>query len=195
MLTFSGFQGANRALAADNEVQVDGTLSVTGDVQAMGDYKFGKSRFFYLNIPPCAFQKSDELSDGWDFNIHYARVIGSDSWVHAYAPVYLPQGAVVLNVRFYYMDATSGDMGFSGSMWRRANDVDITSEDMVHVSTTTSGSNIAIQYLDDFSIGVPTIDNENYTYVADVGMNPTMSTTSLRFYGCRIKYALNTMLP
>jgi hypothetical protein len=63
--------------------QVNGDLTVTGDVRILGDYSFGKSRFFYLNIPACTFQKSDEFSDGWEFDLHYARVIGSGSWVRA----------------------------------------------------------------------------------------------------------------
>jgi hypothetical protein len=94
------------------------------------------------------------------------------------------------------MDNSPGDMDFHGSLWRRANDVDVTSEDMVQVSTTTSGSDVAIQYVDDFSIGVCPSSTMKITPMwHSVGMHPTLSTSSLRFYGCRIKYTLNPMLP
>jgi hypothetical protein len=177
----------------DYEVNIGGGVYTGGDVCALGNYTFGKSRFFSLNIPACAFRKNEEYPDTWVAKSNYAYLNGSEN-VNAYAPVYLPQGAIVNRVEFYYRDNSISDVSLSGFLVRRYNFETVT-EDMATVSIDTVGFSPDVESIFDLSIGRATIDNQNYSYTVYIAWDPDGATNALRFYGCRIQYAMSTLAP
>jgi hypothetical protein len=172
-------------------------LDVSGSINISGNYQYTSAKTFYLNIPACAFKK-----DGWNTEEVWAtkggyqyRISGPYN-VDAYAPVYLPTGATVIEVMFfYYDDHATYNVEFAGAMRRRF----ITSpnsDTMAFVTTVSSGSNSnLVLSVEDNDIDYPTIINSTYSYQVKINWDPQINGENLRFYGCRIEYTMTTVTP
>jgi hypothetical protein len=170
-------------------------LDVNGDVQASGDFHYASARTYYLNMPAAAFRKNEYHTTIWANPGTYAYILGTVDNIYVHSPVYLPQGARVTEVRFYYYDNDySGNVSFTGYLVRRGNTQEAPLT-MAAVSTSSSGYSTAILSEADTTISSATIDNANYVYWVSVDWDADVAGSGLRFYSCRLQYALTTLAP
>lgn len=138
----------------------------------------------YISISPVDLNSADfsfaTMSDrGY-------TISGGLSASTAYAPVSLPQGAVVTNFNVSYIDDSSSDVTFT--LRRNSKDNTASSE---MASITTSGENDSTVRTDeDTTISLATIDNSMYTYAIRVEM-PAFTTGSSSFLGAYIEYSVD----
>lgn len=107
----------------------------------------------------------------------YATSIPSNWWN---APVYLPQGAVVTNVRMFYYDsnATSNCSGYFGVY-------DFATESVFYGTSWNSSGSSGLGYADSIPIN-HTVDNSKYVYM--LHWLPNVADTTMRLDGFQIFY-------
>jgi hypothetical protein len=109
--------------------------------------------------------------------------------------VHLPDGATATEFRVYYYDNTPGpDLDVEAYLFSRGN-YDTYSVTMASVSTSTSGISSSIQTSYDDTITSATIDNINTQYSIRVTLDASLLSSYLRFYGCKVKYTIDTLNP
>ena len=179
----------------------DEELDVSGDLEVTGHYYFSFPRTFYRYLSPSAFEPAGTTApDSFLLSTAGYRYPASDLTMYLFAPVDLPNGADISNVRCYYYDndSTVGDdiEDFDFNLYSRtfsSSAINIlasfvgepgplaTSAIQSYVDTTVSGS------------GDP-VANGSYEYFLRLLFDmPTPSTPGslVRFYGCRIGYTVD----
>jgi hypothetical protein len=175
-------------------------LDVAGNVHTTGVF-IGDARVQrYKTIHGSTFQPETDSGDDNPFTIRYADgIIGSTpsngicTENYYYAPVELPDGALITNVLFTYYD--NGPCGTYGELYR------------VHLFNGQLNNMVTFPF-DDFNgttvkivgssnISFATVDNSTYAYVLRVHMNGfnRASGSYMRILGARIRYETNIPYP
>jgi len=160
----------------------------TGD-QAMGgaltaaNYRYGppKTRTLTLSpfdlIPAETSNTYSGLMNGYLYSV---------SGVNFQAPIHLPQGAKITNIRYWLYNNKSGGEIW-GQMWRETRATGgFSFEEASRVQLTANSTDWAV--LDDASISSPVIDNDTNTYMIQVKFWD--SDTDVRFGGAVITYEI-----
>ena len=143
--------------------------------------------FFPIGPIPYAAQTSWDLPEGF-----WGRIPGdAGTVVHLYAPVYLPDGAIVteFSVRYY-------DNSVDEELWVRLHLVSKANWEydgfyMVIEEFNTHGEFASpdIQSAVFTDINYSTIDNRDYSYGIHLSWGPG-SSGAIHFHGCRITYVI-----
>ena len=144
----------------------------------IGNFPF---RLSPLSIPPSAFVPYD---DSYDWMISYEVLNNRTSLeVHVYyAPVILPQGVTVSKLTLYgYRNDALAVMMLT--LRRVARDATA-----VEMASITAGWTIEWDSAYDDTIGYATIDNENYSYVLEIELDPNDDVGDVRFSGAKIEF-------
>lgn len=135
----------------------------------------------HISIPAAAFQPA---VDGYDYNntgFYLANLNGSStSYV---AAVYLPHGATVTKVTFYYDDGSPSNYAYASL--DRTNLYGMADTMASILSDDGKGSK------SDFSIDYAVVDNTGYAYYAVM----TLWDSNLQGFGLIIEYSYTTHLP
>ncbi|GAB5538949.1 MAG: hypothetical protein Salg2KO_10520 [Salibacteraceae bacterium] len=168
-------------------------LDVEGDIEIDGEYTYESTKTRYLSIPAHGFQLLNTISGTGTANTevggvsagNYLYTTGSTGDLHLFAPIYLPDGAIVTDVDFYVYD-NSGAGDCTGYMYRQ-NHTSTTNSFMAITPSTTVSSG-AVQTLNDNTIADPTIDTQNYNY--HLRYTARGNDVNLRLYSARITYTV-----
>lgn len=191
-------------VTASGNVNTSGSVNAAGNVQTGGNVRYASPKTFYLQILGIDFH-----SLYYTIPVQYtasALIFGQDGGNTVFASVHLPQGAQIIQARFYlYDNDPDTDFVFVGKLIRRH--INTSSEwpdyndgnDMI-ISTPnyiTSGASTEIHYT--FNDAVPAysiVDNENYQYALECQMASSgYQAFKMQFYGVRIEYTLQTLNP
>ena len=165
-----------------------GNIEVSGQVKAT-DYKYAASKTKYKAVSPMDF-----ISGSNDYTVMLFGSLGASymclegtTGTMAYAPIHLPNGAVVEEVTAYFYN------NFSSNMYVNL----IRTEHSTGASIALATANNTVQNTSDRSmtdstIQYSTIDNENYRYQIRVGgLRSTSNQTETRIYSVRVKYSIS----
>jgi hypothetical protein len=177
----------------------DEELEVVGDILASGDYTYSSAKTHYLNLPACEFQRARSYDD-IDYHLDslgYGCITIGGEFTELCSPIHLPDGATVTEFRVYYYDDHSvADMGIGASLRARTLYQTTVPTAMASVTDTTSGSVAAVVSSYDNTIDIPVINNSSYQYYIWIILTQTFpSCPDMRFYGCKIKYTVDTVNP
>jgi len=169
-------------------------LDVAGNIETTGNYTYSTAKTGYVNLTPKEFTPVNSATTAWNTYITWGYLADPGS-EYVYAPLHLPDGALVTDFRCFYRDNTaSGSLAITTYLTRKLV-TSTTYDTMATASLTTSVDSTAIQQLIDTSIVNGTVNSGNYQYMAYLSWNPTVSSSSLEFHGCRIAYQVSTVSP
>jgi hypothetical protein len=178
---------ANVGIGNNNPTQ---KLHVSGNVMipSANEYMYEVPKTKYLFIPHVAFETENQNTANFDkgnFAV-FGHFSTGASCGYASAPVHLPQGARITEVRYYVMDNNSGgdvcdDLNLTMVRYQPS-----TGTNSGLVSQFTSLASPAIQQI--FQTMNELVDNSQYTY--KVTFRGTGSTNTTRLYGVRITYTI-----
>ncbi len=153
-------RAVNSAKIADNSV----TNADISPGAAISDSKISYStKTGYLSIPAAAFNPRRETYD-----YYQANFISMDSGSgYFYAPVQLPQGAVITKLRYNALDNDGVDYT-SARIYRFDNFDAGTMHVMAFLTTGVTADSISWQSLSTTAISNATVDNDSYAYVVEV---------------------------
>ena len=121
--------------------------------------------------------------------------MGSLGNCRAYTPVYLPNDAIVTNVKVRYFDCHTENVIFQVCLARIHNTGTSTgSERLLYADHTSSGESYDIRTCNYYSIDNNTISSD-YSYYMYLAWNPLALGDDLRFYGVRITYTVDQVTP
>jgi len=172
--------GDSSYINASGDDTMSGTLTAS-------NFSYSSSKTKYLNIPGAAFRPEGSAqiltttaSVGGEI---YSNTAGS---VYVYAPVYLPDNAVITAFRFYYYDNSVG--ANINAYLTKMPIGSSTSEFLAYNYSPTDSPTIA--FSDEFTSYLPqTIDNQNNTYFVRVLFGTNSSDLRLRMG--RITYTVS----
>lgn len=177
-------------------------LDVVGNAQVTGDYNYASTKTRTLSIPISALnQKKNETSSPASYLVHESYVAGyygESGYCYfkngsigteavATAPVYLPQGAVVTELKVKWFDQS---VAYNASLsLELVNFGTINNVQMATVSTTGSAtSTLGMITSTDATINSATINNDSNVYY--VKMSSQENTTLLGFAKIVITYTV-----
>lgn len=177
------FQSGDAALASEVNANFSAVKTAVDDnysrIQAIGS---GTS---YLSIPARGgffpWGGAEAIATCYPLTIAWSGT-GSNKF---YAPVSLPQDAVITEFTYHYWKATTATTNTTASLIRIALPSTSASETMATVTSDSSGHSSESTT----SIDNPTIDNQNYQYLIEVTL-PTAG--SLCLDGVMITYTFGT---
>lgn len=189
---------------ADGDVGIGTTnptsrLEVDGNVEipAGKNYSYSSAKTQYMAVSAAAFTPLQGTSGTATIqNIEIGGFLsGNARWIaggtaaddaYMFAPVSLPDSAVVTEVEFYVYD-NSSTYEVSGELRRQTFGASGTT---IMASTAGSGTTAtpATTSLTDSTIGNSTIDNSSYSYY--LKFNTKENNSNLRIYGVRITYTV-----
>ena len=137
-----------------------------------------------VSVSSCAFQSGGDGSVA-EHQDHLFAYMDSGT-ANMYAPVCLPDGAVITSVRFYYYD---DDVSSALFYALRRGRLDITSFSTLASGTSSDSSGRGYELDDSISYG--TVDNGTYAYHLDIYPASGSWSTNLRFTGARIYYTID----
>lgn len=187
-IDFAGRIGIPAAPAGPERVQVTGAVRVSGDVK-VDSLTYAAPRTRYLSIPPEAFHPQLTTQPGnmgqgqGEAYLDSSVTVG---WLHA--PVYLPDGAVVTEMRVHVIDQ-SATSDLSVNLRARALQVHSLTPYTEMATVTTSGTAPGVQSRDDTTINQPIIDNAVSGYCISVGCTDWAGTATV-IKGVRIAYTV-----
>jgi hypothetical protein len=185
---FAGRIGIPNAPTGLERVQVTGAVSVTGDAK-VGSLTYAAPKTRYLSIPPEAFHPQLTTQPGnMGQGQGEAYLDGSVTIGNLIAPVYLPDGAVVTEVRAHFFDQ-SFTADLSAELRSRVLFLRGSAEYTTMASITTNGWGSSVQTVIDSTIIQPIIDNSFLGYCISVGCTD-WAGTSTAITGVRITYTV-----
>lgn len=172
-------------------------LDVEGDIEIDGEYEYESAKTRTYAVSAAAFtplQGNSGLATTQGLEIG-GFLSGNARWIaggtlgdvgYMYAPVNLPNGAIVTEVIFYVYDNDAGEE-VTGNMYRQQFGISSTT-----VMATTAGSGVVAQpastSISDVTINNSTIDNSSYSYY--LRFNTEENNNQLRVYGARLRYTV-----
>jgi hypothetical protein len=189
-----------------NNLGVDAVLSareatIIGALSLGGGLTFTNPPTSYLTLPGNAFLEQPSAASSWTrqeqgFGFVNGPVSGGlgNGLSLLFAPVDLPQGALVTALRCYFLDQTP-TFDFNATVrLNRTNLTTAVQEVMAEISLPTAPRNApSIFTAEDTSISAPDIDKASHSYsvfLAFAVTPATAVTSDVRLYGCRLAYAV-----
>jgi hypothetical protein len=175
----------------------DVELEVVGDIQVSEDYTYLSPRTHNLQIPACEFQRSSSIVeegyvvDSMGYGCLYGDTLALD------CPIHLPEGATVTRFSvFYYDDHSLIDLSIDVALRARTLFQTSAPTTMARITHTTGSAAPAVDVSVDDTIDSPTIDNTNYQYYLWLILSQNYPYhPDVRFYGCSIRYTIDTVNP
>jgi hypothetical protein len=146
-----------------------------------------------LSISAAGFTPGDDaqvFNTGAGPSLTESSGASNGNLVEAFAPVHLPEGAVVTLLRASLSDG-SPDQNISVQLGRR--DLNIVNNSVVTMASVTSAGSAGFQVLSDSTISSATIDNSPFAYYVTVTW--TEHDSLLSFSGVLISYTVTSPLP
>jgi len=166
-----------------------GEALVQFDVSA-ADFVYNEPKPHFYSVPPEAFRPTSHLAEYLSGSVQGSSLLYSTSPTSSLrAPVYLPDGAEVTAMRFYFID-NAADAKLQMSLIRReftANTV----QTMAAVESNTLGAATSVQWLTDSTPIHEIIDNSAYTYILSA-YSENWSNADTQIKGVRIEYTVAT---
>lgn len=165
-------------------------LDVNGNIEVSGSYKFASPRTDYYHVGCSEFIARNNNSGSW--SLHGDQEYGSfseisGSW-RAFATVHLPHGAIVQEVRVYYVDASAKNMTV---YFRRTSSNGLSIENLGSATSSEIDSpNQPFARQMAFNLNT-TINNANNRYT--LIFESTENSNNHRLYNVRIKYTIDKL--
>ena len=183
-------------------LDVNGAFRVTGDAASGGEFTYTSAKTYTHTIAPTAF-RATYTSDPTDYHVYdlfggygFAR---KSTAVFVTAPVNLPDGVTVTEVRCYWYDARVADWtGLDFRLYR--NSLGSTNNEVMASAsasslTLMSHNTNAVESFAATDINPAVINNSTNYYhirmVLNYDVSPCSNSCLLRFYGCSINYDLS----
>jgi hypothetical protein len=115
----------------------------------------------------------------------YANQIG----LGMVAPVHLPDGATITELRCYYYDNHAAPVAFTFDLYRRGL-FDTAGTSIANAAVTTTTNTTTVRSAVTTAITTPAVDNTSYAYYVRIQLDatPTFVDNNVRLYGCRVLY-------
>ncbi len=175
-----------------------GTLSVTGNVQASGDFTYASAKTHVLNLSVYDHVITNYYSAAsfQYFPVNgYGYVTTSTGGYAKYltCPIRLPHGAVIKKITAYFYDNHStSDVNIS--IYAYSGLPTATSDSQfTYFSKTSSSYSSTVQSFSTATLS--TVVDENRRYYFYVYWNPAVLGSSLRYHGAQIQYTISTVAP
>jgi len=184
-----GTQVPTKELEVTGSAKISDDLEVNGDITIGDDYKFESAKTYILQIPAAGF---DALNNG-DFDDFFFT--NADIWWandndrgSLFAPLNLPQGAVVTSFSIYLVGFDDAEITVS---LRRRPLLSDSRDDMGEIEIPDASIySPAISEVSTATINYGIIDNANYHYVFEANIKIGEDGT-IRFYGAKVNYTLD----
>jgi len=145
------------AFFMSDDVNIWGNMQTTGDIQCGGAITIPTTTRYYT-VPGLAWlPRYDHYNFGRWGSYIYTSTAGTTYW---YAPVNLPDGAVVTEFRAWVYDNHAEDI-----MVQLSRSEATMGDTWLMASVTSSGATFSYRAFSDSTIGSSTIDNQNNAYV------------------------------
>ena len=173
---------------------ITGNLTVNSSTYVGSAYRYSSARTYYLDIPVYEFHHSNFNATSnrlwYNFAQNYLYLTAGSGTSYLAAPVYLPHGATITALYHYVYDGTSTSYLTSNTrLYYRP----VTSTSYYLIGTATYNSSAATNSTAVFtgSVGLShSVSNAN-TYYVNTSYFQNAVTSSLRFYGIRIRYTMS----
>lgn len=184
-------------IANTSQLEVDSTGTLTtGDVVA-SSYAYDTVRRETVSIPAAAF-RPESSSDPFIFDLTTGSMSGaSGAAVGFYAPLQLPAGVVLREIKLTALDSVSTGDDIQATLWRTLLGVSTSPAVMGGVVTNVSPTPIVTSGALDGLVGgdaTYTVDNDDFAYFVTVRVLNTPTNTlaawrnGLAFYAVQITY-------
>jgi|WetSurMetagenome_2_1015567.scaffolds.fasta_scaffold03276_2 hypothetical protein len=165
-------------------------IDVIGNIEVSGDYKYSNSKTEYYHVGCSEFAPRNGDIGTWALHgdQEYGCFAGITGTWRSYATLHLPDGAIVDEVRIYYVDCSSNNMTI---YFRRTSSDGITRVNMGSAtSTETDSPSSPVARQISFNPNA-TIDNLNnrYTIIFESAQNDN----NHRLYNVRVRYTINKL--
>lgn len=190
-----GTSGIARAdalvMLKSGDTELNGELCVNDDVLTSGDFKYKSARSRSRTISPSAFRIDSLSVTNYEPNSDY--ISPAAATFHRFtAPLNLPKGAVITEVRFYVDDEEGGAewRNFTGSIrYRAQGSVGVNGMGTVFDQFALDSNTQTITSISNATV----IDTRQYTLFVDV--ESTGSSNNTRFLGATVDYTIDTLQP
>jgi len=166
--------------ATQADIAHNDDLLINGSLEVKGSIYNGKTG--YVSVSPCAFNPSDDTYKFFMISYDLYKDYGQTSAQNWWAPVYLPNGAVVTEFKVWYFDYTS-EANLTVKLIR----AQLGTSGVEMAAVTTSGS-AGVGDGTDTSISYATVDNSYYVYYIMIQFPAVDTSSYITFRGARIKY-------
>ena len=167
-------------------LDVDGDVRIRGDVQIDGSLALA-SETRHLMIPAAAFVAG---SSAMKYRIEYGEYLyGTDPGqsVEFYAPVQLPDGAVVTEIRFTYNQTSATGNGASELFWLRLGARSTQDGNIVHEEAVTANG-WAENFSSTETVNVPIENDVNQHYLRVNWTTPYLDPRGKALVAVRLSY-------
>ena len=165
-------------------------LDVVGNIEVSGEYKYSTTKTDYYHVGCSEFIARNGDVGCWCLhgNQEYGCFGGISGTWRAFATIHLPQGAIVTEVRIYYVDCSTNNMTV---YFRRTGSGGISIENLGSISSTETDSPSAPIARSMYFNPNVTIDNASnrYTIIFESAQNDN----NHRLYNVRIQYTINQL--
>jgi hypothetical protein len=157
--------------------------------ESLGDPVPGGPGYF---MQPASAFRPDFSSTSYQVNSQYLKNL-SPATQSFYAPVSLPQGAIINKFILYYRD-NDPVLGIQGYLGRFALPEGGSTILFAQVNSNSKLQSDNLNYVEFTNIlsGYAVVDNQRYVYLVQINLPPT---NNLWVYGFRIDYSFSTNLP
>ncbi len=198
--TFQNANTANNRILTTPDPGADASFVMTEGTQTINGAKtFGMvpaipTTTRYYSMPAAAFNVGYVNNTTFVSNIFGDYIInGNTSYMNAgyFAPVNLPDGAIVTDFKMYYYKEDA-----AATITAELDRVDPSTGGIVGmalvVGSSTSGFSASVS---DSTISNATIDNSAYCYYVEADLDNNNSVQDVKFVGVRITYTIASPLP
>lgn len=156
------------------------------DMVLAGRFNYSTAQTRYASVAACAFSPQ---YDGLDYYSHGFLGLSAGASGIFTAPIQLPHGAVVTELRVYILDDSSNEH-ITVYLFRK--DFDGSSAQMASTGTTDPERSGSVISHNDTTISYATIDNANNAYYLSAYFDGSVATD---LHGVRVTYTVYTPLP
>ncbi len=143
-----------------------------------------------ISIPQAAFVPNSSTVT-YSRNPDFLKNSTTNIYHYYYAPVSLPDGAVVTQLEGIFYD---NETTFDGAITLHMITPGGSSTYNIMANASTTGAP-GVTTIVDNSIDYATIDNENYNYIIGISMRYSADAYDMRLYGAEIEYTITRPLP
>jgi hypothetical protein len=185
-----GTASPTAALDVNGNVVVDGGVNVNGDVNVDSDvsansYEYNSPKQYYLSLGGMSFRPGHDVANDWSSYYGNGTAYLTNESGSMQAPFYLPDGAVITNVRVYYEDDAAENISIYISR-------DFVSSGLSNLVDFTTSTNVDGVQNTDFPLS-HIVNNNGAGYIARVYADWSSQNVGdeLALWGIVITYQMN----